>query len=565
LIALTGVLGLFLSAVALAQGQPATRPSRPGAASNRSPATRPSRQARGTTRPATVPAETAEDRNARRALQLGRQAIDLMRRRDFPAAERALRESIALDPKDSTNLYNMACVMALTGRTQPALDYLEKSAEAGFTDFVHVAQDSDLDSIRNEARYKQIIANRPKYQRMAAQAALAEFKQQFGEGYIYELDEQNKLIFATNTDRETLKSLRSWLTAQAKSQWKQLFDHKPEEYISVVVPSAEDYRKIVRMRGVEGFYNPATRTLIAERLGQVMTHEFTHAMHGADQAAVGQEHPIWLCEGLAAMFEAAQFENTGDGDPALVPHDSFRLFLLQSAGRRNMLTSLDKLLKMEQPEFVRYAWQTYGISSSLLMYLSDQGLLRKFYDTYKYDPHVGYAKDKTGRAALEKVTGMPLAQIEKAWKDWMLHRPTPAMSTGKGGAFLGLRFGEANDGLRVDEVVEDGPAAKAGVEVGDVVVGVGAREVRDYPSLVPVLRNFKPGDRVDLKLRHGEKYRELPVVLAARGEDGEPAEPRLGPVPPPDYASFHGPADERPSAMRAALKKLGAATKPAGK
>src|SRR5690349_12678063 len=102
-IAVAGILSLYLCGIALAQGQPATRASRPGATSNRAPATRPSREARGTTRPATAPAETAEERDARRAMQLGRQAIDLMRRHDFPAAERALRESIALDPKDATN------------------------------------------------------------------------------------------------------------------------------------------------------------------------------------------------------------------------------------------------------------------------------------------------------------------------------------------------------------------------------------------------------------------------------------------------------------------------------
>lgn len=36
------------------------------------------------------------------------------------------------------------------------------------------------------------------------------------------------------------------------------------------------------------------------------------------------------------------------------------------------------------------------------------------------------------------------------------------MSTGKDGAFLGVRFGQANDGLRVDDVVDGSPAARGG-------------------------------------------------------------------------------------------------------
>ena len=53
-----------------------------------------------------------------------------------------------------------------------------------------------------------------------------------------------------------------WLTAQATSQWQQLFEHKPDAYIAVVVPSGADYRKIVKMPGVAGFYNDTAKLLI---------------------------------------------------------------------------------------------------------------------------------------------------------------------------------------------------------------------------------------------------------------------------------------------------------------
>ena len=109
--------------------------------------------------------------------------------------------------------------------------------------------------------------------------------------------------------------------------------NKPDQYISVVVPSHRDYMKMVPIPGVEGYYNHEQRTLIANGLGFVTTHEFTHAMHYADLDPLGQDHPIWLVEGLATMFEAAEWKKLPDGTEPLVIHDNSRTADLQKAGR----------------------------------------------------------------------------------------------------------------------------------------------------------------------------------------------------------------------------------------
>jgi len=41
-------------------------------------------------------------------------------------------------------------------------------------------------------------------------------------------------------------------------------------------------------------------------MGSILTHEFTHALHFADQEGRGQEHPIWIAEGLATLFESSK-------------------------------------------------------------------------------------------------------------------------------------------------------------------------------------------------------------------------------------------------------------------
>src|SRR5262249_46003397 len=56
--------------------------------------------------------------------------------------------------------YNIACAYSLKGDKKPALDHFEKSLDAGFDDYDHIQKDTDLDNIRNEPRFKEIILKR---------------------------------------------------------------------------------------------------------------------------------------------------------------------------------------------------------------------------------------------------------------------------------------------------------------------------------------------------------------------------------------------------------------------
>ena len=250
---------------------PATRPA------TRGPTTGPA------SRPAAAAAKLSPEQLRRRVTQLTRRSIALLEQRSSTRPSRYCSRRSRSIPTSFINLYNFACLKALRGQADIALDYLERAADAGYTDFIHLGIDPDLTSLRDLPRYRTFVAKKPLYQRRAADRALASLKQQFGDGYLYELDEQDKLIFATNVDRETLDALKKSLKAQARSQWAQLFEHRPDEFIRVVVPSPQDYKKLIRMPGVGGIYMDGSKLLIAQRLGQVMTHEFTHALHAADR------------------------------------------------------------------------------------------------------------------------------------------------------------------------------------------------------------------------------------------------------------------------------------------
>jgi len=53
--------------------------------------------------------------------------------------------------------YNFACTYALVNQPAPALDYLERSIRAGYTNYTHIINDGDLVSIHNSPRYKALI------------------------------------------------------------------------------------------------------------------------------------------------------------------------------------------------------------------------------------------------------------------------------------------------------------------------------------------------------------------------------------------------------------------------
>jgi non-specific serine/threonine protein kinase len=90
-----------------------------------------------------------------RALYMGANALVALgeTERGLEWAQRAL----ALDPGDGMLLYNLACIFAMAGRREQALDFLERSVEAGMNRLAWVQHDSNLDSIRGDARYEAVV------------------------------------------------------------------------------------------------------------------------------------------------------------------------------------------------------------------------------------------------------------------------------------------------------------------------------------------------------------------------------------------------------------------------
>ncbi len=443
-----------------------------------------------------------------RAADLSRRASDLIDQHKFVEAETTLRQSLAIITDNPTRLYNLACVLVAQGKIGPAMDALEHATDAGFTDFTYLEHDATLDPLRDLPRFAALLDRKEQIRHHAAERALAQLKAEFGDSYLYDSDEEMKLVFATSLDEQTLKALKHDLQVQAKSQWEQLFSHRSDEFIRVIVPSSSDFRRLVPMSHVGGRYDDDTRTVIVQHLGQFMAHEFTHALHAADQHAVGQEHAVWVSEGLASLYEASEEVND-----ALVPHENARFTVVRLAARRHTLIPLDGLVKMSRESFGGRADLAYGESSALMLYLFDKNLLRKFYESYKST----WSDDSSGRTALEQTTGMLLPQLQKAWADWVIARPPRAEAVRTDGPIIGVRLAEAVDGLRVEEVMAGSPAARADVRINDLIVSIDQKEARDRTTFNTLIAGHQPGDELTLQIRRGSTYMAISVVLAKRG------------------------------------------------
>jgi serine/threonine protein kinase/tetratricopeptide (TPR) repeat protein len=90
-----------------------------------------------------------------RALYLG--AVALFRLGEKSRSLQWARSALAIDPEDCGILYNVACTYALQGKTEEAIDCLDKAMTHAFWYKRWAQHDSDLDSLRGHPRFQALM------------------------------------------------------------------------------------------------------------------------------------------------------------------------------------------------------------------------------------------------------------------------------------------------------------------------------------------------------------------------------------------------------------------------
>jgi serine protease Do len=76
-------------------------------------------------------------------------------------------------------------------------------------------------------------------------------------------------------------------------------------------------------------------------------------------------------------------------------------------------------------------------------------------------------------------------------------------------------------GALVEDVEPDSPAAKAGIQAGDVIVGVDGSDVPRSEDLPRLVARHAPGSHVRVTVQHDKQQRDVDVTLASLKDEGE--------------------------------------------
>jgi len=444
--------------------------------------------------------------------QIDWHATYYIQKNEYKKALEKYQEILKARPKNILALYGAACIYSHLNRHSKAIFHLRKAIAAGFIDFDRIKKNPEFDAIRSLPGYAEIIEKEENYQLHAAKTKLRDLKNDFGEGYTYEINEERKLIFATNQSLEVLERMKEHLTKLAEIQYKLAWDYKPSYFITIICPDKKAFRKKVPNKELAGYYQHCGRYLICRDIGQTLDHEFTHALHYADMEARRIDAPTYIDEGFATLFESCTFR--ADAAEPRIFNRSFDP--LRKAACRGRLVKWKNMLSLSYTQFHQYERSLhYDQSRGMFAYLYDTGNLKKWYENYC----ATFTRDSTGRIAWKKTFGNPLESIESNWIDWLLSQryERPKLKNWDS-PDLGVRFENYEDAIILYDLEDDSPADKAGLCEGDILFRADEKPIRKYNDMIDFLNSSTNTAKVVFKIMRGKK--EIPItVILGKNDD----------------------------------------------
>jgi len=80
--------------------------------------------------------------------------------------------------------------------------------------------------------------------------------------------------------------------------------------------------------------------------------------------------------------------------------------------------------------------------------------------------------------------------------------------------------GPNSTGAHVTQIFPGGPAARAGIHLGDVITQINQQPVAGAAGAVMTLREFQPQAEIELSIRRDQEELQIPVVLGSRRSSG---------------------------------------------
>ncbi len=123
-------------------------------------------------------------------------------------------------------------------------------------------------------------------------------------------------------------------------------------------------------------------------------------------------------------------------------------------------------------------------------------------------------------ASLSSNVHVPVDVFSGEWDDLTAARD---WGRGIGGAnpasepWIGLSLKERT--LEIESVKEEGPAAVAGLQTGDVILEIGGTRITSYRRFVARATSLNPGELIKIKYKRGDEELETELTVASRADD----------------------------------------------
>jgi serine protease Do len=153
-----------------------------------------------------------------------------------------------------------------------------------------------------------------------------------------------------------------------------------------------------------------------------------------------------------------------------------------------------------------------------------------------------YSGTTSSGASIEGIGfAIPIDDVTKMIADIMTHGYVT-------GAYLGVSVRDVDEyvsamyglpmGARVEEVVSGSCAEKAGVRVGDIIIGLGDQTVRNYSELSRALRRFEAGQHSTITVFRGGAEMSLPIVFDEKPNGNQSQPDENGDFPMPSEGNY---------------------------
>jgi len=245
---------------------------------------------------------------------------------------------------------------------------------------------------------------------------IGEIRRELGDATRVEQVEEYFFVASNDTER-SFRECKGTIARVYRYLYADYFKKKPAKPIRVYLfkdrPTYDEYHQATYQKPPStpfGFYMSGERKMvmnISTGTG-TLAHELVHPLLAEDFPEV----PSWFNEGFASLYE-----QSGERNGKMTGFVNWRLPGLHKALKSGKAVSFRDLLGFSASQFygeergVNYATARY-----LCLYLQEHGQLIRFYPEFR----AGRKDDRTGAAALEKVTGKKIEALEAAWREWVL-------------------------------------------------------------------------------------------------------------------------------------------------